>query len=124
MNKFWMFIDIVNQAICILTHLKEICLFLCRVHWSPTIWTFAIHKLTLCKKGLAGCTIHSLISSLINIPLVVKLSKNLLHLLFMIFIGCSNKFIIGSVHQIPNFFNLPGNLIDMFLWCDSCRLGL
>ena len=52
--------------------------------------------------------------SLINIALLVKLFENFLYLLFMILVRCTDKFVIGCVHQIPDSLNLRRHSIHKF----------
>ena len=42
----------------------------------------------------------------------------------MIFVCGADKLIIGCVHQIPNAFDLTGNIVYKFLWCYTGLLGL
>ena len=61
--------------------------------------------------------------SLVNISLVVKFLENLLNLFLMIFICCTNEFVIRCIHQIPDSFDFCWYIIYEFLWCDSSLLG-
>ena len=97
-----------DQPVRILTHLKEVGFLPGRRHRPSAIRTFAVHQLRLRKERFTGRTVHSLIIPLINISLFIELLKNLLHLFFMIIIRGADKFIIGSVHQIPDPLDLPG----------------
>ena len=119
-----MFINMVNQAICIFAHTEEIRLFLRRLNLTAAVRTFAVNQLRLCKKGFAGSTVKPLIIAFVNVALIVQFLKYLLHLSLMVLICGTYKFIIGRVHQIPDRLNLPRGLIHEFLWCYACCRGL
>ena len=119
-----MLIDIFDKPISILTHLKEVCFFLCWLNLSAAVRALAIHKLRLSPEGFARCAIHTLVLALIYIALLVKSFKYLLYLLFMIVVSSSYKLIIRSVHKIPNFLYLTRGLINILLWSFSCLLCL
>ena len=105
LNELRMCIDMLDQTICIFAHFEEICLFLCRLNRATAVRTFSIYKLRLCEERLARCTVHSFIMSLVNISLVVKFLENLLNLFLMIFICCTDEFVIRCIHQIPDSFD-------------------
>ena len=42
----------------------------------------------------------------------------------MFFICCTNKVIIGTIHQIPDFTNLLRDAVHIFLWRNTCFLRL
>ena len=124
LNKLRMCIDMLDQPVCIFAELQEICLLLCRLAWTSAVRTLSIHQLGLCKEGLARCTVHALIKSLINVALIIKLFEDLLYLLLMILVRRTDKTVIRRIHQIPDCLDLPGNIIYEFLWCDSGFLCL
>ena len=119
-----MCVNVVDQLVCIFTHFKEICLFLSRYAWTSAVRTFAIYKLGLCKERLTRCTVHSFIMTLVDITLCIHFFEDFFDRLFMIFICCTDEFVIGCVHQIPDTFDLAGNVIYEFLRCDACFLSL
>ena len=49
----------------------------------------------------------------------VKLLKDLLNLFFVILICCTDKLVIRSIHQIPDFLDFSGNIVYEFFWCYS-----
>ena len=119
-----MCVDMLNQAVCILTHFKEICLFLRRLYFSSTVRAFAVYQLGFCPERFARRAVHSLIVTLIDITLVIQLLENLLYLFLVVCICSTDKIIIRGVHHIPDFFYLSCNLIYIFLRCDACLLCL
>ena len=113
-----------DEPVCIFAHFKEVGLFFCRLHLPAAVRTFAVHKLGLCKEGLAGCAVHSLIISFIDISLVIQLLEDLLHLFFMVCVCSADKFVVGCVHQIPDPLDLPCHIVHEFLWRNACFLSL
>ena len=124
LDEIRMCVDVVNKLICIFTHFEEICLFLGRYAWTSAVRTFAVYKLGLCEEGLTWCTVHSFIMTLVDISLCIHFFEDFFDLLFMVFICCTDEFIIGCVHQIPDAFDLTGNVIYEFLWCNTSFLSL
>ena len=120
LNKMRMIFNILDQTIRILTHLKEICFFLCRGYFTATVRTFAIYQLRFRKKGFTRGTVHSFIISFVDISLVIHLPEYLLNLFFMIFICGSDKLIIRGIYQIPYSPDLSCDFVYIFLWCDTC----
>ena len=101
LNEMRMIFNILDQTIRILTHLEEICFFLHFLQFTTTDRTFTIFcDLRLCIECFTFLTIQTIIMTLINITLVIELLKDLLHLLFMIWICCSHEFIIRNIHNI------------------------
>ena len=111
-----MCVDMFDQTIRIFAHFEEIRLFFCRLYFPAAVRTFSVHKLGFRKERLARSTIHSLVISFVNISLIVKFLEDLLYLFFMIIIGCTDKFVIRCVHQIPDPFDLTGYIVHKLFW--------
>ena len=124
LDEFRMLVDVVNQTVSVFAHTEEISLFLSRLHLAAAVRTLAVHQLGLGPEGLAGSTVHTLVSTLVDIALVIQLLENLLYLLLVVIICGTDKFIIGSVHQIPDSLNLAGHIVHEFLRSNACFLGL
>ena len=77
LDKLRMFINMVNQAICVFAHTEEIRLFLRRLNLTAAVRTFAVNQLRLCKKGFAGSTVKPLIIAFVNVALIVQFLKYL-----------------------------------------------
>lgn len=107
------------QDLCVFAHFEEVCLFLCRLNFTSTVRTFPINKLRLCEERFARRTVHSFIMSFVNISLIIELFENLLNLFLMVIICCTDKFVIRSIHQIPDFLDFSGNIVYKFFWCYS-----
>ena len=122
--KFRMAVNMLDQSVSIFAHSEKICLFLCRLYLSSAVRTFAVHKLGFCPEGFTGCTVQSLIGALVNISLIVQLLKDLLYLFFMIIICCTDKVIIGGVHQIPDLPDRASHIVYIFLRCNTGLLCL
>ena len=111
-----------NQAVSIFAHFEKIRLFLCRFDFPPTIRAFPVYQLGFRPKRFAGRAIQPFISPFINIPLVIKLLKNLLYLLFVRFVCRTDKVIIGSIHQIPQLLYHACDVIHIFFWRNAAFL--
>ena len=119
-----MLIDILDQPGSVLAHAEEIRLLLGWFYLASAVRTLAVHQLGLGEKGLAGSAVQSLVISLIDIALVVKLLENLLHLGLMVLVRGADKLIIGCVHQIPNPLYLSCCLVHKLLGSHTCCLSL
>ena len=124
LDELRMLIDILDQPGSVLAHAEEIRLLLGWFYLASAVRTLAVHQLGLGEKGLAGSAVQSLVISLIDITLVVKLLENLLHLGLMVLVRGADKLIIGSVHQIPNPLYLSCCLVHELLGSHTCCLSL
>ena len=124
LDKLRMVLNMLHKTILIFTEFQKVRFFLCRLALSATIRALAIYQLGSRKERLTWCTIHSFIETFINIPFVIQLFEDLLNLSFMILIRCTDKLIIGSVHQIPDSVDLCGYIIYKLFWCNACFFSL
>ena len=108
-----------DQSVCIFAHFKEVCFLFCRLYFTSAVRTFAVYKLRFCEERFTWSTVHSFIVTFVNISLIVQFFKDLLYLFFMIFVCCTDKFVIRSIHQIPDFLDFSGNIVYKFFWCYS-----
>ena len=124
LDKFGVRIDMRNQLVRILAHLKEVRLLLGGFHLPAAVGAFSVHKLGLCPEGLAGGTVKPFIGPLIDIPLLVKLLKDLLHLFLVEIIGGADKFIVGGVQRITDSADFSRHLIYIGLGSNAGLLCL
>ena len=115
LNKFRMLFDVLNQAVRILAHAEKVCLLRSLLHFSAAGRALAVNKLRLGPEALAGRAVETLVGTLVDIALLVKLFENLLHLLLMVGLGGSHKAVIGRVHEVPDSLDLRGDLIHIGL---------
>ena len=115
LNKFRMCINVLDQLICIFAHTEEICLFLCRGNISATVRTFAVYQLSFRPERLARSTVHTFISSFVNISLIVEALKYLLYLLLMIIISGTNELVIRNIQHIAEILNGTCHLVNKLL---------
>ena len=120
LNKFRMCINIINQSVCIFAQFEEIRFFLGINDFAAAVRTLAVHQLTLCKERFTRCTVFAFIVALINISLIMQLLENLLNLLLMVFICCTDKLVIGCIHQIPDLLDLTGYIVYKLLRGNTC----
>ena len=117
-------IDVLDQAVRILAHFEEICLFLGLGDRTSAVRTFAVVKLGLRPEGFAGSAVPSLIGSLVDITLIVELFEDLLDLFLVRRIAGADKAVVAGVHQIPDPLDLSGIHVDKRLRSHSCFRGL
>ena len=123
LNKFRMCIDIINQSVCIFAQFEEISFFLGINDFTAAVRTLAVHQLAFCKERFTWCTVFAFIIAFINIALIMQFLENLLNLLLMIFICCTDKLVIRCIHQIPDFFDLTGYIIYKLFRCNTGFTG-
>ena len=119
LNELRMRIDMLDQTVSIFAHLEEISLFLCRLYFTSAVRAFSIYQLGRGPEGLTGSTVHSFIGTFVNISLVVHIFEDFLYLFLMIFISGADEFVIRSIHQIPDLFNLICGIVNEFLRSDA-----
>ena len=95
-----MIFNVLHQTVRIFLHTEEICFFLCFFDRASAIRTASVNQLAFGPERLTRRTIHSLISSLVDIALFIQAAEDLLHLLLMCFIRCTDKIVIACVHHI------------------------
>ena len=115
-----MSIYIIDQTIRILAHTEEICFFLSRLDFPSAVRAFAVYQLGFREEGFAGSAVHAFIVSFVDISFVVEIFKYFLYLRFVVRVGGTDELVIGSIHQIPDFFDLSGYLIYIFFRGDPC----
>ena len=64
------------------------------MYLTSAVRTFSVLELGYSPEGLTGSTVHTLILSLVDVALIVKLFKNLLNLLLVVRIGRTDKSVI------------------------------
>ena len=85
---------------------------------------FAVNKLTFCPEGFTGCTVFAHIFTLVNIPPVIKLLKNLLYGFNMVIVSCADISVIADIHILPKILEYFNNVVNIFLWGYSLFLCL
>ena len=115
-----MCIYIVNEPVGIFAHFKEICLFLRLVHRAAADRALIVFHLALCIKGFTFGTVQAFVFSLIDVAFIIHSLEYFLDLAFMIFIGRTDETVIGSIHHIPETFDLSGGLVDKGFGREAC----
>ena len=124
LNELRVLIDVVDEAVCILAHLEEVCLFLRGLDLAAAVRALAVDKLGLGEEGLTRRAVHALVVALINIALLVELFKDLLYLLFVVIVRGADEFIVGGVHHVPVRLDNLRDVVDIFLRGDAGGIGL
>ena len=124
LDELRMFVDILNQPGSVFAHTEEVGLLLGRLHLPAAVGALAVHQLRLGEEGLAGRAVKSFVIPLIDVSLVVEALENLLNLGLMVLVRGADKFVVGSIHQIPNPLNLRCGLVHKLLGRYASSLGL
>ena len=90
-----------EKPVGILRKLKEIRLFLRGDYRSAAVGAKPVSRLRLSPESLAGFAVKTFIFAFIDITLLIHFVENELNCFFVIFIGGSDEFIIGDIHQLP-----------------------
>ena len=120
LDEFRMGIDMLDQTVGIFAHFEEICFLFCGLYFSSTVRTFAVLKLGFRPEGFAGSAVHSFVSSLIDIALVVQFFENLLYLTLMIGIGGTDEFVIRSIQAVTDRLDFACHTVHKFLRGYAC----
>ena len=125
LDKVRVFLVVVHQPVRVLAHLKEVGLFFDQFHlmarwrlatdYVAVFVTVDLSQLTFRKVLLIIDGIPANVFTFVNVALVNKLLKNLLHGFFMIVIRGPNKLIIGDFQFFPQFFNAGCHLVNVGL---------
>ena len=110
-----MCLNVFDQPVSVFAHTEEICFFLHRLDISAADRALALFRqLALCVECFTFLTVHSFIMTFIDISLIIELLKDLLDLLLMIIIGCTDELIIGNVHAVKLFPDHCGDAVNKF----------
>ncbi len=119
LDKIRVGLNKLQPAVGIFAHFEEVAFLLRHLHRPATIRTnVPLRQLMLREKGFTGRAIPTGILGFINIPLVIKLLKNLLylleqtlyHLLMPLFRG-ADKIAVVNIQQLPKLLNTIHNAI-------------
>ena len=125
LDKIWIFFNIFQEMIGILTDFEEICLLRNLLYRTVTIWTAAIFiQLMLSPIAFTWSTIKAGIGPLVNIPLGINTAEYLLNHLFMTLLCGTNKIIIGNIQQLPEILKACYDRIYIFNWRNALLLSL
>ena len=119
LDEFRVRVDVLDQAVGVLTHLEEVRLLLRRLHGAAAVGALAVDKLGLGEERLARRAVHALVVTFVDVALLVELFKDLLDLLFVVVVGRADEFVVGGVHYVPVRADDARDLIDVFLRRDA-----
>ena len=112
LNELRMLVDVLDQTIGILAHLKEVSFFLGRLYRTAAVRALAVYQLRLGEERLTGSAVHTFVVALVDVALVVHLLEHLLYLLLMVLVSSTDELIIRSVHQIPDALDLISHTVN------------
>ena len=124
LDELRMLVDVVDESLGIFAHFEEVSFLTGRLYLAAAVRAFAVYQLGLGEERLTGSTVHSLVVALIDIAFGVHFFENFLNLFLMIIIGGADEFIIRSVHEIPDPFDLRRYVIDKLLRSNAGFLSL
>jgi len=113
-----------EQPVRIFAHAEEVRLLLCGLYLPAAVGAFAVFELRRRPERFAGGAVHPLVGAFIDVALFVQLSEDLLHLLFVIFVGGADELVVGDVHQIPDAADLSRDAVDELFGGDAGCLRL
>ena len=106
---------ILQQAVGILAHAEEVRLLLGGLHLPPAVGAFAVFELRGGPERLARGAVQPLVGALVDVPLLVQLAEDLLHLLLVVGVGGADELVVGNVHHVPDRADLVGDAVDELL---------
>ena len=124
LDELRMGVDVVNQPLGIFAHLEEIRFLFGGVDLPAAVGALAVDELALGPEALAGSAVQAFVGALVDVPLVVEVLKDLLHLFFVVVIGGADEVVVGHVHQIKLLFDDGGYLVHKLFGGDAFGLSL
>ena len=115
---------VLHEAVCVLAHAEEVRLLLGGVHLSAAVGALAVFELRGRPKGLARGAVHPLVRPFIDIPLLVQLAEDGLHLRLVVGVGGADELVVGDVHQVPDALDLVCDAVDELFGRLAGGLGL
>ncbi len=116
-HKVWVFFIVFYQLVRIFGKAEKVSLLLCVLHRAAAVRAFAVHQLAFCPKGFTGGAVFALVGGFINVPLVVQFFKYFFYRFLVIIVCCTDKTVVGNVHQLPKVVDTCNNIIHILLRC-------
>ena len=116
LNEFRMFVDVFDEAVSVFAHFEEVSFFFCRLNFTAAVRAFAVNQLAFGEEGFAWGAVHTFVVAFVDVAFVVEVFEDFLNLFFVVGVGGANKFIVGSVHQIPDAFDFASSTVNEFFW--------
>jgi len=117
----------VPDPVGVLGQPEEVGFFLRILDLPAAVGAFAVLQLALGPEALAGLAVFALISSLVDVAVVVHLPEDFLDGGHMIVVGGADEPVVGNVHQLPQVLNALGagdDLVHELLGGDPGGFGL
>ena len=121
-DEIGMFVVVFQKAVGVFAHLEEIRFFFRHLDFAAAVGAFAVNELAFRPERFAWRAVPALVRAFVDVALFIKFFEYLLHLLFVLFVGGADKFVVGGVHQIPYALDICGSLVHKFLGSHSRRL--
>ena len=124
LDELRVLIDILNQPGGVLAHLEEVGFLLGGVDLPAAVGALAVDELALSPEALAGGAVQALIGALVDVPLVIEVLKNLLHLFLVVIVGGADEVVVGHIHQVELLLDDGRHLVHELLGGHALGFGL
>ena len=125
-EEFRMLIVELEDLVCIVGKLEEVCLFACLLNRSAAVRALAVNQLALCPEGFTWCAVQTFVCAFINIALLIHSLPDLLDSCHVSLFCSSDEVIIRDLHGCPQILDACNDLINVLLRSNALldRLGL
>jgi hypothetical protein len=123
-DKIFVAVVVFNKAVCIFGHFKEVSFLACLFAFAAAVGALTVNQLCIGPEGFTRCAIITLVRTLVNVTLFIKLGEDLLNAFYVFFIGSADEFVVANVKEVPNRFDLSRYVVNVFLGSDTGRLSL
>ena len=117
-------LNVRDEPVRILAHLKEVRLFLCLLDLSAAVGALAIHELALRPEALTRGTVPALVLALVDVALLVEFTEDLLHGGAVLGVRRADELIVGRADAVPDRADDVCDVVDVRLRGDARRLRL
>ncbi len=123
--KVRIFLDILQQAVCVFANLEEICFLRNLLDSTVAIWAAAIFiQLMLSPVAFAWSAVKASVGTFVNIPLGVNAAEDFLHNLLVTLFRGADKIIIGDIQQLPQVLETSHDRVYVFNRGNALLLSL
>ncbi len=125
LDKIRIFLNVLQQAVCVFANLEEICLLRNLLDSTMTIWAAAIFiQLMLSPVAFAWSAVKASVGAFVNITLGVNAAEDFLHNLLVTLFRGADKIIIGDIQQLPQVLESCHDRVYVFNRGNALLLSL
>ena len=114
-----MLLDVLDQAILMLTHLEKVIVLADAFDWPFAVRAQPLDHILFRPESLIKCAVPSSVVSLVNQLVIIKLLKILLNDFLVLQIGRPDEGVVGNVQPFPKGLELWSQLVAMGLRVDA-----